>query len=126
MLQELLWQSMEVRSLREEKTRTDLLYATGEHPTPPCFLGGTRKTLHSLRVRTALVKENRLGLRGDASMEPGSLKFIEMVGFWNNRGQMVTFTTRSRVAVSTIMGQTLWQWLIGPKARKMDNQQDVT
>lgn len=61
-----------------------------------------------------------------------SLVFIEMMGFWNNRGQMVVFTIRVKVDIITIMGQSgiqgalthraLWQWLIGHRARKMDNQ----
>lgn len=65
-------------------------------------------------------------------MELDSLVFIEMTGFWNNRGQMVVFTIRVKVDIMTIMGQSgiqgapthraLWQWLVGHRARKMDNQ----
>lgn len=65
-------------------------------------------------------------------MELDSLVFIEMIGFWNNRGQMVVFTISVKVDIITIMGQSgiqgapthraLWQWLIGHRARKMDNQ----
>lgn len=103
----------------------------GAHTTWPCSLGGYKENI-SFPEDTALLKENRLGLIGDASMELDSLVFIEMTGFWNNRGQTVVFTIRVKVDIMTIMGQSgiqgapthraLWQWLVGHRARKMDNQ----
>lgn len=105
-----------------------------DESTPPDHVPeeGTENTLHSLRTQNALGKENRLELIGGASMELGSLVFMEMIGFWNNRGQMVVFTVRVKVDITTIMGQSgmqgalthvaLWPWLIGHRARKMDNQ----
>lgn len=107
----------------------------GEHTIWPCSLGGYKENI-SFPKDTALLKENRLGLIGDASMDLDSLVFIEMIGFWNNRGQMVVFTIRVKVDIITIIGQSgiqdalthraLWQWLIGHRARRCTTNQDVT
>lgn len=119
-------------SQRRDNIRMDLLCEMENIPPDHIPEEGTKNTLHSLRMQNALVKENRLELIGDASMELGSLVFMEMIGFWNNRGQMVVFTIRVKVDITTIMGQSgiqgaltcvaLWPWLIGHRARKMDNQ----
>lgn len=82
-------------------------------------------------MQNALVRGNRLGLIGDVSMELDSQVSIEMIGFWNQRGQMVVLIW-GKVDVIIMMGWSglqgalthrhLWQWLTDHGAIK-DGQQ---
>lgn len=102
---------------RRETVRMDLLYETGEHTILPYSLGGSKENSSFPKVVTECTSEEKqTGADRRYFRGTGSLVFIEMIGFWNNRGQMVVLTIRGKVGEITIMDQSGIQCILTHRA----------